>query len=186
MKTKATKAQSGAAFTREEERAFAAFYEKTRRLAFAIAFSVICNARDAEEITQDSFVTLWEKYADVFRFALKYSRKRETDLKNLLSKIAKNKALNLLKKRRREQTVDFSVYEPPGAAYSVDERVENGVVLSSAAAVLAPDEREIVFMKNAGAKMKEIAAMLGIPRGTASWKYAHALEKLRRELEGAK
>ncbi|MGN1061886.1 MAG: RNA polymerase sigma factor [Candidatus Scatosoma sp.] len=186
MNTEATKKQGGAAFTREEEKAFAAFYENTRRLAFAIAFSVICNARDAEEITQDSFVTLWVKYADVLRFALKYGTKREKDLKNLLSKIAKNKALNLLKKRRHEQTVDFTSYEPPGLAYSVDERVEDGAVLSAAAAVLAPDEREIVLMKNAGAKMKEIAETLGIPRGTASWKYSHALEKLRRELEGAK
>lgn len=186
MNTEATEKQAGAAFTREEERAFAAFYENTRRLAFAVAFSVTCNSRDAEEITQDSFVALWEKYAEALRFAFKHGRKHEKELKNLLAKIAKNKALNLVKKRRREQSVDFTEYEPPALAYSVDEQVENGAVLSAAAACLTRTEREIVLMRNAGAKMKEIAETLGIPRGTVSWKYSGALDKLRRELEGAK
>ncbi|MDD6995718.1 MAG: sigma-70 family RNA polymerase sigma factor [Candidatus Borkfalkiaceae bacterium] len=184
MKQRATKKQGGAGFTREEERAFAAFYENTRRLAFAVAFSVTCNARDAEEITQDSYVALWEKYSEALRFAFQYGRKHEKELKNLLAKIAKNKALNLIKKRRREQSVDFTSYEPPGLAYSVDERVEDGAALAAAAASLTQTEREIVLMKNAGAKMREIAGTLGIPRGTASWKYTKALEKLRRELEG--
>ena len=185
MRTESTEKQDGAAFTREEERAFAAFYENTRRLAFAVAFSVTCNARDAEEIAQDAYVALWERYAEVFRLALKYGRKYEKDLKNLLAKIAKNKALNLINKRSREQSVDFTAYEPPGLAYSVDEQVENGAVLAAAAESLTQTEREIVLMKNAGAKMKEIAEALGIPRGTASWKYSEALEKLRRKLEGA-
>ena len=46
---------------------------------------------------------------------------------------------------------------------------------------LSDIERQIVTMKLAGQMtFKEIAAVLGIPMGTVTWKYQKSMEKLRR------
>lgn len=53
------------------------------------------------------------------------------------------------------------------------------MVLDTALRRLDSQDRQILLMKNAGMKMKEIATLLQIPRGTASWRYARAMEQLR-------
>lgn len=158
----------------QEEIRFATLYEKTRRLVFGVAFAVTCNVKDAEEITQDTFVAAWERLREI---------ENSPSAKNYLAKIAKNKAINFVKKRRRESLVDFTEHERLAGAYRVDEAAENSVVLAAAIKCLSEEEREIVLSKNAGLKTKEIAKMLDLPRGTVSWKYSRAIEKLRAEIE---
>jgi DNA-directed RNA polymerase specialized sigma24 family protein len=45
------------------------------------------------------------------------------------------------------------------------------------------DSLKIILMKNSGAKMKEIAEILQMPRGTVSWRYSEALKILKKYLE---
>ena len=53
------------------------------------------------------------------------------------------------------------------------------MVLDTALRRLDSQDRQILLMKNAGMKMKEIAPLLQIPRGTASWRYARPIEQLK-------
>ena len=97
--------------------------------------------------------------------------------------IARNKAINSLKKQKREFSADFTENETLGGAYTIDAAADTGLVLSAALARLKDGDREIVLLKNSGMKTKEIADFLGLPRGTVSWRYAEALKSLKKYLE---
>lgn len=152
--------------------AFEQLYEKTRRLVFSVCLGVVKNQGLAEELMQETFVTVWQKSGEF----------RGKGYKTWILTVAKNKAINALKKARRETPFDFFENENIGGGYEIDN--DTGIVLKTALQGLNEDERQIVLMRNAGAKTKEIAIALGMPRGTVSWKYAEALKKLKKLLEG--
>ncbi|MBQ7924294.1 MAG: sigma-70 family RNA polymerase sigma factor [Clostridia bacterium] len=155
-----------------DKRAFELLYEQTRRLVFSVCLGVVKNQGVAEELTQETFVTVWQRSGEF----------RGNGYKTWILTVAKHKSINALKKNRRETPIDFFENERAGGSYEVD--ADTGIVLKTALRALDDDERQIVLMRNAGLKAKEIAEMLGIPRGTVSWKYAEALKKLKKLLEG--
>ena len=154
---------------RHDEKAFAELYEKTRRLVFSVCLGVVKNSALAEELTQDVFVIVWSRAGEF----------RGKGFKTWLLTIARNSSINALKKARRETATDFFENEHLGGRYTVDEQIETGAVLKAALDKLGEPDRQIVLMKNAGLKMKEIAQVLGLPRGTASWRYSVAIDVLK-------
>ena len=156
-----------------DEKAFAELYEKTRKIVYSVCLSVVRNRGVAEELTQETFITVW---GNIQTF-------RGKGLKLWVITIAKNKALNELRKRKREFAVDFSENESIGGEYAIDAQVETGLALDFALARLDLIDRQIVLMKNSGMKTKEIANFLEMPRGTVSWRYSEALKILRKYLE---
>lgn len=158
---------------KRDEKAFAELYERTRQIVYSICLSVVKNREVAEELTQETFVAVWT-HIDEFR---------GKGLKLWVLTIAKHKAFNELRKRKREITVDFFEDEALGGKYVIDAQVEMGIVISLALEKLDLTDRQIVLMKNSGLKTKEIAVFLEMPRGTVSWRYAEALKILRKYLE---
>lgn len=150
--------------------AFELLYEQTRRLVFSVCLSVVKNQGLAEELMQETFVTVWQKSEEF----------RGKGYKTWILTVAKNKAINALKKNRRETPFDFCENESMVGSYEIN---DTSIVLKTALQGLNADERQIVLMRNAGVKTKEIANALGMPRGTVSWKYAEALKKLKKLLE---
>ena len=51
--------------SQRDEAALAALYDLRGRLVYSLAYSIVRNARDAEEVTQEVFVRVWQK-ADTF------------------------------------------------------------------------------------------------------------------------
>ena len=158
---------------RRDERAFAELYERTRRIVYSVCLSILKNRAVAEELSQDTFVAVWERI-DEFR---------GNGLKLWVLTTAKHKALNELRRRKREVAVDFFENETIGGEYIIETQVEEGLLLSVALGRLNEVDRQIVLMKNSGAKTKEIAEFLQMPRGTVSWRYAEALKVLRNYVE---
>ncbi|MBQ2810032.1 MAG: RNA polymerase sigma factor [Clostridia bacterium] len=156
---------------RHDEHAFEELYNKIRQAVYSVCLSVLKNHTSAEEIAQDTFVAVWTHSSEF----------KGKGYKTWILTIAKNKSLNLLKKQAREVSVDFSENEDI-ASYTTD--FELSFTLRSALEALDEQEREIVLLRNSGMKAKEIAIYLSIPRGTVSWKYKEALEKLKKYLEG--
>lgn len=159
---------------RRDEKAFAELYEKTRVAVYSVCLSIVKNRGVAEELTQETFVTVWTKISDF----------RGRGLKTWLLKIAKNKALNELRTRQREVTVDFFENEYMVGSFEIEP--ETGILLKTALSRLDETDRQIVLLKNAGVTMKEIAVFLKIPRGTASWRYSKALKNMKNYLENEK
>ena len=158
---------------KRNEKAFEELYEKLRRLVYSVCLGVVKNRGAAEELTQDTFVTVWARAAEF----------RGKGFKTWILTIARNKAINSLRKQKREFSADFTENETLGGAYTIDAAADTGLVLSAALARLKDGDREIVLLKNSGMKTKEIADFLGLPRGTVSWRYAEALKSLKKYLE---
>lgn len=156
---------------KHDKSAFELLYQQTQRLVFSVCLGVVKNQSVAEELTQETFVTVWQKSGEF----------RGEGYKTWILTVARNKALNALQKNRRETPFDFFENENVGGVYEVD--VDTGIVLKTALKMLEDDERQIVLMRSSGLKAKEIAQALGEPRGTVSWKYTQALKKLKTMLE---
>ena len=157
---------------KRDKSAFELLYEQTRRLVFGVCLGIVKNPSVAEELTQETFVTVWQRSGEF----------RGNGYKTWVLTIAKNKSLNALKKNRRETPFDFLENESACGSYEIDADV--GILLKTALQTLDEEERQIVLLRNSGLKAKEVADTLGIPRGTVSWKYAEALKKLKTTLEG--
>ncbi len=157
-----------------DARAFERVYNQLHRLVFSVCLSIVKRKELAEELTQETFVAVWQKSGEF----------NGQNYKAWVLTIAKNKALNALKKARREQAVDFTENEYLLGSYTLDDR-DLGAVLSSALRKLPEDEAQIVLLKNSGMKTKEIAEYLGEPRGTVSWRYSKAIKTLQNYLKEA-
>ena len=158
---------------KRDKTAFAELYEQTNRLVYSVCLSIVKDRGLAEDLTQDTFVCVWSEIQSF----------RGVGFKTWLLTVAKNKSLNELRKRKREVATDFLQDEQVLQAHSDSERMENNLVLSVALERLEEVDRQIVLMKNGGVKTKEIALLLGMPRGTVSWRYAEALKTLKKLLE---
>lgn len=94
---------------------------------------------------------------------------------------ARNLALDALRRRPREETLDvlpdLPHPDPPDPSQRLD--------LERAFAALAPQERELASLHlNGGLTFREIARITGTPLGTVLWRYRRAIEKLRILLNG--
>ena len=152
--------------TQGSERAFEELYEGMKRGVFALAYSYLRNYEDAEDVLQQTFLTVKRK-AYLYRVG--------TDARAWIFQIAKNAALDELRKRKQRKEGELLQ----------EEGVETPVVfLDELTARLSEEEREIVIMKAVwGYKHKEIAEEKGLPLGTVTWKYNEAIKKLRKEQE---
>lgn len=158
-----------------DREALAQLYCRTRAAVYALALSILNNAHDAQDVTQDVFVRVWES-------APRY-RPQGSPMAWLLT-IARNESR--MKLRRDGRYVDLEEQEwlaIPADAPSVTP--EDRQVLQSAMAVLPDTERQVVLLHAAaGLKHREIAGLLELPLATVLSKYHRALKKLRSYLEG--
>ena len=149
-------------------------YEKYVGYIYSIVFQVVMNREDAEDITSEFFIKLW-KLADTYRSGKGH--------KAWMATIARNMAIDLLRKNKREVlTEDFvdSISEN-ASPDDVEGEVLADMSLKEALDTLKPGEREIVNMKIMGElTFQEIADILKQPMGTVTWRYQNAIKKLRR------
>ena len=162
-------------------------YESYVRLIYAVVYDVVKSREEAEDITSEFFIKL-VRVAGGFR--------KGSPHKAWLVQIARNMAIDVLRKRQRE-VLEFE---------SEDDDNREGVIESTQAkdggspveeqAVLAEDmrqamktlshkEKEIVDLKLMGQfTFKEITELTGQPMGTVTWLYNQGITKLRRGLAG--
>lgn len=149
-------------------------YDEYGKMIYQCVFQILHSPHDAEDVTSDFFLKLW-KIADTYCFGGKHKR--------WLVTIARNMALDLIKKKSHEQLTvndaeDFS--NEPADRVSTEETVTGNMAVAEALDRLDESEREIVNMKIfADMTFKDIAAVLEKPIGTVTWKYRNAITKLR-------
>lgn len=150
-------------------------YDEYGKTIYQSVYAILRNPQDAEDITSEFFLKLW-KIADTYCFGGKHKR--------WLVTIARNMALDLLKRQSREQlTLDdeeAGITEPADKS-STEDTVTEKLAVAEALERLDEVEREIVNMKIlADMTFKDIAAVLGKPLGTVTWKYRNAISKLKK------
>lgn len=149
-------------------------YEEYVGYIYSIVYQVVLNREDAEDVSSEFFIKLW-KLADTYKSGKGH--------KAWLASIARNMAIDLLRKNKREVLVeDFADSVSENASDDeVESHVLSDISLKAALDALRPAEREIVNMKIMGDfTFQEIADILKQPMGTVTWRYQNAVKKLRR------
>lgn len=170
-------------------------YEAYARYIYSIVYGILGNRENAEDVTSEFFIKLWEK-ADHY--------KPGNGHKGYLATMARNMAIDYLRKYKKEELTavvhdigsDAASDEERGmesglqkdiqasgqtTATSVEQEVVGQMNLQEILQILKPGERKIVDMKVLGElTFKEIAQILSLPMGTVTWQYQNAMKKLRR------
>ena len=158
-----------------DQEALAQLYHSTRTAVYGLALSYVKNAQDAQDITQDTFVRIWDS-------APQY-RPQGSPMGWMLT-IARNLSLMKLRQRQRQGELDEEQWNAiPAQAPNVSP--EDRLLLEKALAALEEQERRIVVLHAVtGLKHREIAALLELPLATVLSKYHRALKKLKSHMEG--
>ena len=149
-------------------------YEKTSKGVYAYALSLLKNAHDAEDICQETFLSIYDKAGDY-----------EPQGKPMawIITVAKRHALTVLRKERGKSYIE-EAEKANAEAFSRTENTEQRLLLQAATEVLNDDERQIVMLKAvAGMKAREIGKILGMPLNTVLSKYHRAIGKMRLYIE---
>ncbi len=138
------------------------------------AISLLRDAAAAEDVTALAFERL-------FRARARLDRAKGTP-RAMLFAIARNAALDELRRRRRQPVGEHEREPLDPAAAPAFERVERGAALQRALLALSPREREIVLLKFHGALTNvELARVLGTSESNAGTRLHRALLKLREQ-----
>lgn len=158
-----------------EREALADLYRRTGPAVYGLALSNLRHAQDAEDVTQDTFVRIWDS-------APSY-RPQGTPMAWILT-VARNQARMRLRERERGGELTQAQWDMlPAEASGVTQ--EDRQVLQAALLGLSSQERQVVTLHAmAGLKHREIAALLEIPLPTVLSKYRRALKKLNILLRG--
>ena len=158
-----------------ERDALAELYQRTRTAVYGFALSYLKNAPDAQDLTQDVYVQVWD-------CAVQY-RPTGSPMGWLLT-VCRNLCLMRLRRGERHATLSEEEWDAiPARECGLD--ADERTLLQGALEKLADEERRIVLLHAvAGMKHREIAALLELPLPTVLSKYHRALKKMRSFLEG--
>jgi len=159
-----------------EREALGELYSSARGAVYALALGLLKNVHDAQDVTQDTFVKVWEAAPEY--------RPQGSPMAWVLT-IARNLARGRLRREGRQVELTEGEWEAiPADAPAVSP--EDRHLLQTALSALDSRERQVVLLHAAGLKHRETAALLELPLPTVLSKYRRALRKLRAHMEGGK
>ena len=144
-------------------------YKKCNRLVYSIAFSILKNKEDSEDIVQIVFMKISQ---------IDKNNLPTVNEASWLYSLTKNETLNYLRKKKQEIDIDEIYYiaeEDKEINKIIDNDSYNKII-----AKLDKQEQEIVSLKIlSNLSFREISVILDIPIGTVQWKYYSSLYTLR-------
>jgi RNA polymerase sigma-70 factor (ECF subfamily) len=178
-----------ARMARGDEQALAALYDRFGNLAYSLAYQILGNTADAEEVVTDAFVQAWGT-------AVSFDPARAS-VATWLSMIARTRALDRLRSsKRRSQLLEEAAHSAPeleGSALPLgtmggapDQHAEQAGMrarVNQAMSELPENQRKVVELAFfGGLSHSEIAAALNEPLCTVKTRVRTALTKLRAAL----
>lgn len=147
--------------------AFEELYVKTRKGVYAFLYTYVHRSADAEDLMQTVYL----------KIKMNISQYRHgSNGSAWILQIAKNLALNELKKSSRVQLSD-DITVP-------DEAFDYGTVTDAMRRALSEEEQRIITLHVLwGYKHREIADIMGCPTGTVTSKYKRAISKMKQALK---
>jgi len=167
----------------QDRDALGEFYDHTARPLFSVAFQILGNAEEAEEVIQDVFVQIWTK-ADKFDAAKGHAF-------HWALSITRNRCIDYLRGRQRRARFIAEVDPGQGLENAPDPapseiRLGEGDVaaIRTAVGALPKDQRQAIEMAFFGGMTHlEIAAALKEPLGTVKARIRRGMLKLRETLD---
>lgn len=151
-----------------KEQNFEMFYKECKDYAFKIAFGIIKNKEDSEDIVQNLFLKIYKLPKD------KLPSKNEA---SWLYTVVKNETLNYIKSKRKDMNLDdLQIYKDD---IEISNLI-NGASYNELMKKLNSEEELIVKLKTeSNFTFKEISKILGKNENTVKWKYYSAIHTLK-------
>ncbi len=146
--------------------AFDQLYNETSKGVYFMALSVLKDYGLAEEIMQETYIRML-KNLDSFD--------NSKNAMNWLLTMAKNLAINLYNRNKREIVTDPSLIAPD-RQYTMR---DTGLIDMALKNLTSTEFSVLTLCELKGYKRREVAEMLDMPIGTVTWHYNKALKKLR-------
>lgn len=148
---------------------FEKFYSKYNKLVYGIAFSILKNKEDSEDIVQIVFEKLY------------HMNKEKFPTKNYASwlySLTKNETISFLRKKNNNINLD-NIYEIKDYNNDIDNVIEE-LEFNRLISKLNDTEKQIVTLKIIGDfSFDEIGKFLKLPSGTVKWKYYKSINTLK-------
>jgi RNA polymerase sigma-70 factor (ECF subfamily) len=171
-----------AAMARGDKAALARLYDLLAKPLYSLAYRVLNDVGDAQDIVQDVFLQMWHKAAtydtgrgSVFAWAATLTRNRAIDRVRM-------------RKRRAELLAESAPDLQPGSGDETDSagllwgREKAGAVRAALTALAPEQQKAIELAFFGGLTQQEIAAQLNEPLGTIKARIRRGLLKLRDSL----
>lgn len=150
--------------------AFERLYTSTRRGVYAFLYSYLHNSHDSEDAMHAVYIRVKENI---------HTFQNGTNGRAWLLQIAKNYALNVIKKQSR--TLPLDDYFDTA---STKDDFSEGSITYAMQKVLSEEEQRIITLHVLwGYKHRELSKILDMPTGTITSKYKRAIDKLKKELK---
>lgn len=149
--------------------AFEKLYSKYNKLVYGIAFSILKNAQDSEDVVQ----TVFAKIYDIDKNKLPTDKEA-----SWLYTTTKNEAITLLRKRNNHLELE-SIYEIEAENNEISEIISQDSY-NRLISKLNDKEKELISLKIlANLSFNEIANLLNEPTGTIKWRYYKSIHTLK-------
>ncbi len=157
-------------------------YDRHAGYAMAVAYRIVGNREEAEEVVQDVFWKLWKA-------SIHYDPERGR-FTTWLFGICRNRAIDSLRRRARRPNVDFAktgeeIAQPADSEDLVFENERSRRIQSALSKLSGPQRTAIELSFYQGMTHREIAAETGEPLGTIKSRIYGGIAKLRESLAGS-
>lgn len=144
-------------------------YNKYHKTIYGIAFSILKNKDDSEDIVQSVFIKI---------HTLDNSKLPKENVSSWLYTLTKNEALQFLRKQKSNIDLD-SIYDLVDNNNEIDNLI-NKETYNKLISKLSPKEKEIVSLKIiSNLSFEEISQLLGEKTATIKWRYYKSIYALR-------
>jgi RNA polymerase sigma-70 factor (ECF subfamily) len=172
---------------RGDRAAFAGLYDRFSRPLFATALRILGDAREAEDVVHDVFITLWQR-------SVEFSEDRGSPFSWAVT-MTRNRAIDRVRQRRRRAEIlaeappkDLGYDEGGGGSAdsggTLDAQERAGAVRRALATLPRDQQRAVELAFFSGLTQQEIAENLRQPLGTVKARIRRGLLKLRDVLIG--
>jgi RNA polymerase sigma-70 factor (ECF subfamily) len=161
--------------TEDVEREFETRLQESSRLAFRVAFGVLRQREDAEDVAQEAFAKAYRSFHGL--------RDRER-FRAWLVRMTWRLAIDRFRSNRRRAAHEQSVEVPPDARVDPDVEARDRHAHLWAAIDDLPEPLRIVTVLAAieGHDLKEVSRLLDVPEGTIKWRLFTARKTLQEKL----
>jgi RNA polymerase sigma-70 factor (ECF subfamily) len=169
-----------ARIARQEPNALGDLYDRYARLVFSLAYHILNDHSQAEEVTQEVFLSVWQNVQSFDVSKAKFT--------TWLSQIARNKAIDQLRKRNVRpdwQSLGWedAFFNQADASQAVETKIltnEQSEIIIQALKKLPAEQRQVIAMAYFyGLSQSQIADELVEPLGTVKTRIRLGMQKLR-------
>lgn len=168
--------------SRAEPEGIEMLYDRYGGLAYTLAYRVLNDAGNAEDVVQEAFLSIWRRASTY--------RSDRGSLRTWVCSIVHHRALDRLRGRAGRARLDMALDHAPVEASSISDtwdRVAEGLErdeIRAALGTLSVEQRETIELAYFGGySQTEISDLMRVPLGTVKGRTRLALRKLRETLE---